>query len=245
MTDLGEDLKSLFDGAQAQDAEPPRGVVAAPEVVAEVSATQVRQPRPAMLLSGRGIEISTFDELWRFSKVVLASGLAPKDFKSPEACFIAIEMGLELGLSPMLALQNISPINGRPMIWGDLPLALCSGSGLLEDIVETVDGEVDKMVATCTVKRYGRTAVVRTFSVADAKQARLWGKEGPWTQYPRRLLQLRARAFGLRDTFADVLRGIGIKEEWEGGYDTITTVAVEQLGKNKGEAILAQIGGAK
>src|SRR6185295_12780043 len=50
---------------------------------------------------------------------------------------------------------------------------------------------------------------------ADAKTANLWGKAGPWTQYPKRMLQMRARGFGCRDCFPDLLRGIIIKEEAE------------------------------
>tara|TARA_R110002020_G_scaffold37892_1_gene114463 strand:- start:30 stop:494 length:465 start_codon:yes stop_codon:yes gene_type:complete len=46
-----------------------------------------------------------------------------------------------------------------------------------------------------------------------AKKAKLWGKPGPWTQYPARMLQVRARAMALRDQFADVLSGIHIGEE--------------------------------
>jgi hypothetical protein len=41
-----------------------------------------------------------------------------------------------------------------------------------------------------------------------------WGKQGgPWTQYPRRMLQMRARGFALRDAFPDVLRGLVTAEE--------------------------------
>jgi hypothetical protein len=54
---------------------------------------------------------------------------------------------------------------------------------------------------------------VGRFSVADAKRAGLWGKSGPWTQYPRRMLQLRARGFALRDAFPDVLKGLVTAEE--------------------------------
>jgi hypothetical protein len=55
--------------------------------------------------------------------------------------------------------------------------------------------------------------LTRSFSVADAKKASLWGKAGPWSNYPKRMLQMRARSWALRDAFPDVLRGIGIKEE--------------------------------
>jgi hypothetical protein len=51
------------------------------------------------------------------------------------------------------------------------------------------------------------------FSVTDAKKAQLWGKGGPWSQYARRMLQMRARGFALRDAFPDVLRGLITAEE--------------------------------
>ena len=53
----------------------------------------------------------------------------------------------------------------------------------------------------------------RTFSQEDAKRANLWGKAGPWTAYPKRMLQMRARSFALRDSFPDALKGVGISEE--------------------------------
>ena len=47
----------------------------------------------------------------------------------------------------------------------------------------------------------------------DAQKAGLQGKSGPWSQYPKRMRQMRARAFALRDVFPDVLRGMPIAEE--------------------------------
>ena len=82
------------------------------------------------------------------------------------------------------------------------------------------------MVATCTAKRrgYEKPTVVR-FSVADAKKAGLWGKSGPWSQYSKRMLQLRARGFALRDAFPDVLKGLVTAEE---AQDYPTTPAAAQ-----------------
>jgi len=87
-------------------------------------------------------------------------------------------------------------------------------SSVCEFVAEQVEGDGDAMVATCEAKRrgYPKSTVVR-FSVADAKKAGLWGKTGPWTQYPKRMLQLRARGFALRDAFPDVLKGLVTAEE--------------------------------
>jgi len=49
--------------------------------------------------------------------------------------------------------------------------------------------------------------------VEDAKRAGLWAKQGPWTAYPKRMMQMRARGFALRDAFPDVLKGMITAEE--------------------------------
>ena len=164
---------------------------------------------------GGGLALATFDDAFRFAKMVSQSDFAPKDFRGkPESCLLAIQHGSEVGLSPMQSLQSIACINGRPSVWGDAALALVMGSPVCEYVRETVDGDGDSMVATCEAKRrgYDKPTVVR-FGVADAKKAGLWGKTGPWTNYSRRMLQMRARGFALRDTFPDILRGLVTAEE--------------------------------
>jgi hypothetical protein len=163
----------------------------------------------------RGLALASFDDAYRFATMVAKSDFAPKDFKGkPESCLLAIQHGSEIGLSPMQSLQNIACINGRPAIWGDAALALCLASPVCDGIHELIEGDGDNMTAVCQTSRKGKDAnVVGRFSVADAKRAGLWGKSGPWTQYPRRMLQLRARGFALRDAFPDVLKGLVTAEE--------------------------------
>jgi len=181
----------------------------------------VERPRAPVASGPRGLEFTSLDEMWRFADCVSKSGLAPKGIESPQAILVALQMGAELGLTPMASLQNIAVINGRPSVWGDGMLAVCRSSGAFDEsaFVETLTGAGDELTACCTVRRLPRgNAVTREFSVAKAKKAGLWGKSGPWTQYPERMLQMRARAFALRDTFTDVLRGFKCAEEM---YETI------------------------
>jgi hypothetical protein len=49
--------------------------------------------------------------------------------------------------------------------------------------------------------------VIRSFGMEKAKKAQLLGKDS-WKKYPERMCQMRARAWALRDGFADVLKGI-------------------------------------
>ncbi len=175
-------------------------------------------------VSKTGIVLSTMDEIWRFSETVIASGMAPKGISNPSAATIIIQMGMELGLPPMASLQNIAAINGRPSIWGDAMLGLVRATGELEEFTEWFEHKgtkldrspiefPDDLMAVCRVKRRGYDAAEASFSVADAKRAKLWGKQGPWTEYTARMLKVRARSFGLRDEFGDALRGLYTAEE--------------------------------
>lgn len=182
-----------------------------------------RRPRPVLLPQ-------TFDQLVIFANMAANSGMVPKDYiDKPEAVMVAVQMGSELGLSPMQSLRNIACINGRPSVWGDALPGLCRQSGVCKDIVEWIEGEGDNMTAHCTATRVGCEPITQSFSVADAKQAGLWkdtpkttkqGKNGsyqvdsgPWYSYPKRMLQMRARGFALRDAFPDVLGGLISAEE--------------------------------
>jgi hypothetical protein len=163
----------------------------------------------------KGLALQTMADAMKFGEMVSASDFAPKDFRGkPASCVLAIQAGAEIGLSPMQALQSIAVVNGRPSIFGDAALAVVKASPVCEYVTEAIEGEGEQMAAICTAKRRGYpTPTVVKFTVADAKKANLWGKTGPWTQYPKRMLQMRARGFALRDAFPDALRGMVTAEE--------------------------------
>lgn len=150
------------------------------------------------------------DEAMRFADMLASASIVPKDYiGKPGNVLVALQWGMELGLQPMQAMQSIAVINGRPSLWGDAMLALVKAHPAFEWIKEECDGNV----ATCTIKRRGEPEVVQSFSLEEAKRAGLTGKQGPWTQYPKRMLQMRARGFALRDAFPDALRGVISAEE--------------------------------
>lgn len=146
----------------------------------------------------------------QFAEILSKSNIVPKEFiGNPGNILVAIQWGMELGLQPMQAMQNIAIINGRPSLWGDAVIGLVRSSPVCEYIIEeTIDEK-----AVCRVKRRGEDEQIRIFTIDDAKKAGLHGKTGPWTQYPKRMMQMRARSWALRDVFPDVLRGMPIAEE--------------------------------
>jgi hypothetical protein len=196
-----------------QTPNPPAAATSAPanQLTPSNSAPQAIAPRPNPTF---GLAPRSFDEAWRFAQMIAHSDLAPKDYiGKPANVMVAMQMGMELGLSPMAALQNIAVINGRPSLWGDAALAVVQAHPEYEWHKEELQGTGDAAVAVFIIKRKGHAEHTAKFSVSDAKKAGLWSKTGPWQTYPTRMLTWRARGFGLRDKFADALRGLITAEE--------------------------------
>jgi len=161
------------------------------------------------------------EQAYRIASAFAGSGMVPSSFgNKPEACFVAIMAGAEVGLPPFQAIQSFAIINGRPSMWGDALVAVIRNQGF--KMREWYEGEGEEMIARCEVTRPdNREVIPGEFSVADAKKAGLWTKAGPWQTSPKRMLKMRARAFAIRDGAADVLRGFQVTEETE-DYQPIT-----------------------
>jgi hypothetical protein len=175
----------------------------------------------------------SIEESYRLAQAMQKAGMVPRGMESrtgdakeeASKMMIAILKGLEVGFPPISALSTIMVVNNRPSIWGDGAAALIHRSGKCEYVKEWVENEnfdeqtgqpVVKWTAYCEVKRKDQTEpLVRSFSIEDAKRAKLVGnpKKQIWMQYPQRMLPARARAWAFRDAFADVLMGFGIYEE--------------------------------
>jgi hypothetical protein len=178
------------------------------------------------LVKHQGFAPQTMTEAIDFSNMLSKSTMVPKAYQNkPEDVLVAVQWGYELGLAPLQALQNIATINGKPSVYGDAAMALVQNSPVCEDVKEYFEGEgTSNPIAVCVAKRKNRTEVISKYSVEDAKRAGLWNKQGPWTQYPKRMLQMRARGFALRDAFPDVLKGLITVEEAQ-DYPEDTPVA--------------------
>ncbi len=168
-----------------------------------------------------GIKPTSLKDALAICTEISKSDMVPKEKRGkPMDCWLAMQYANEVGLKPLYGLQNIAVINGKPTLYGDALLALVKAHKDFVSCEEKIEGEGDNMIATCKITRENQPAVVSTFSVADAKLAKLWMKKGkfgdsPWVTYPKRMLQMRARGFAIRDSFPDALCGLISREEAE------------------------------
>lgn len=185
--------------------------------------TATDPPRASLSLAGQGrklrprpITAEYVESLKLYAKVMYDGGLTPKGAASPNSIAVLIEIGRDVGLPATMAVAWIAIINGRPSIYGDAAMALIRSSGLLESTRDWYEGKegTDDYTACFEVKRVGAAEPrVSRFSYGEARRAKLLGKAGPWTEYPERQLMWRAKGFGCRDEFQDVLCGLIFAEE--------------------------------
>lgn len=183
----------------------------------------MNDPKPVIAPAVFSLVPKNLDQAMELAKLIADSDLAPKDYKGkPGNVLIAVQMGQEVGLPPMSAIQNIAVINGKPGLYGDVGKSILLAAGF---IIEEDDVEVIKKtgMGRCRITRPGHPPVERTFSRDSAKTAGLIGKQGPWSQYPERMMAWRAFWFAARDAAADVLKGLsGAEELHDAGMKDIT-----------------------
>jgi len=170
--------------------------------------------------------------LFYLASMMSKTSMVPDQYRGdPHSTFVAIQLGMEVGLRPMQALQNIAVIKGKPTIYADGITGLLHGSGKCEFINEwfEVKGErydtsdlpldlsewPDGLKAVSEIKRHGSAQQLYrgTFSVSDAKRMGTWNSKEVWKKHPARMLMWRARTYAARDGFSDVLKGLGVFEE--------------------------------
>lgn len=207
------------------------------DVYGNVPGKELVPSRKAQLVANeRGyIAPRTVEEAARMAQAVIAGNLAPSSYNNdPTKIMLGIMSALEAGLPPLYGLRQIAIINGRPTIWGDGAVALVQSKNLIAGIEQEWVGDKpenpndlskwpDDYGVVVRLKRRNQDGeYVGLFTVGMAKRAKLWlnAKKMPWLEHPERMLFNRARAFALRDGFADALGGIAIREEIEDMNET-------------------------
>ncbi len=209
---------------------------------------ELQSPQRAMtaLRSGgkmASIVPQSFEEVQRLATMAVRAGIGSYGWKdTPEQCIAkataAIMHGMELGLSPMQALSGIAVINGKTTIYGDLLTAVLWANGF--KIKKWIDGEGDQRVARARITRPDGEVIEDKFSVAQAKQARLWdereqvqkkGRDGgtymapndsAWFRFPDDMLGWKALGRCVRAGASDATRGLMIREDMESPMIDVT-----------------------
>jgi hypothetical protein len=162
--------------------------------------------------------LDIFQTALEFGRQFANTELVPKSARDKPAQVAGIVLyGREIGLSPMVALSVITFINGVPVLVGKGALAMVRAAG--HRIWESEESKRNGTRATWYGQRRGEDYIFeQSFSMEDARRAHLLGRQGPWTEYPRIMCGWRAIGYLGRLAFSDVLLGLSIFEDVQGGF---------------------------
>lgn len=195
--------------------------------------------REIQIRQGGGLQFNDMSQLWEFCQLAFASGLLPTGIDSPPKAALIAVAGQDLGLSPFQAWQNMGIINGKPTVYGDLSLVrldawdqIVSREEWYELDGKRIERRPHKVVpgmdlaAVCEITYQLRdgTPAVKTsvFHLAEAEAAKLFPPQkrsggadtfSPWFRFPARQLMWKARNWGARDVYPDVLKGFMDRNE--------------------------------
>ena len=175
------------------------------------------QPQNATMWNNKQLLQTAFSA----AKYLASSELAPPTYKGhPENCLIALDVCNRTGLSPLMVMQNLFPIQGRPAWSGQMHIALVNASGRFSPLEFVFVGEPDTDDYGCFAKARRRADGMEVngslVTMQMAKNEGWLSKNGSkWKTMPEQMLRYRAGSFFARAYCPDVLLGIQSADEIE------------------------------
>lgn len=183
----------------------------------EETQIQETEKAPMHVING-ALQLGTIDDLWRTAQMFVQSGLCPQQLDTPQKVVVALQAGAELGFKPWQSLQSLHVVNGRVGLEGAAMLALVRKSRVCDYVSCVFTGTPYEDNYQAVVKSKRRIEVkenITTFSVADAKRAKLWDAKDNWKKYPKDMLTWRAVSRHCRRYYSDEISGMYSVDELE------------------------------
>lgn len=158
----------------------------------------------------------------QMAKALAESTIVPQTYQNnPSNCLIAIEQAQRMSISPLMVMQNLYPIQGRPSWSSKFLIASINASHKFDmelqyDETKDKDGKPYSCVAW-TMKN-GRRVEGMEVNMQMAKDEGWLGKNGSkWKTMPQLMLRYRAASFFSSLNCPELTMGIYTKEEIEDG----------------------------
>ena len=163
--------------------------------------------------------IAAFDAAQRMANALSSSTLVPAAYQGQQGLansLIALEMAGRMGLSPLIVMQNLHIIHGRPSWSSQFLIATVNASGRFSPLRFSFDQEDNptSCYAHATDKESGELLKGPAITMAMA-QAEGWStKSGSkWKTMPELMLRYRAAAFWVRLYCPEISLGLVTQEE--------------------------------
>lgn len=164
-----------------------------------------------------GKMIKNMEAISQVAKFYAASDFVPATFKGkPENCTIAIDMAARMGMNPIMVMQQMYIVNGKPSISTQLVIAMINNCGEFEPLKFESNGKGGDdfgMRAWTVRKKDPNTRLDGTWITMKMVKASKWGNK--WQEIPEQMFKYRAAMFWARLNAPEITMGFYSKDEVE------------------------------
>lgn len=166
-----------------------------------------------------------FKKIFDIGKMFASSTLVPQNYQNkPMDCTIAVDMANRMGVSPMMVMQNLYIVKGKPSWSGQACMSMIRGSKEFKNVRPVYTGERNTDTWGCYIQaEYKMTGeIVRgtevTIAMAKAenwysKKDKFGNETSKWQTMPEQMLAYRAAAFFARVYIPNALMGVYVEGE--------------------------------
>lgn len=180
-----------------------------------------------------------FNQLLRAAQMLSQTSIIPQSYQGkPQDCFVAIEMANRMGVSPMVVMQNMYVVKGKPSWAGQACTMLINSCGKFKDVKHIYTGEKGKPNRGCyvTATRISDGSQVDGVEVTmQMAQSEGWASNSKWRNMPELMLAYRASAFFARVYCPEAMMGVQTAEEVYDADSTPINAAASLTAALKGE----------
>ena len=168
-----------------------------------------------------------FQKIFDIGKMFASSQLVPQNYQGkPMDCTIAVDMANRMGISPMMVMQNLYVVKGKPQWSGQACMSLIRGSSDFKNVRPIYTGERNTDSWGCYIRAEDKvtgeivTGTEVTISMAKAegwysKKDKFGNETSKWQTMPEQMLAYRAAAFFARVYIPNALMGVAVEGEVE------------------------------
>lgn len=174
---------------------------------------------PRALVSASFFDLQGFELMQRIAKGFAASSLVPNEYRDNVAnCMIAVSLAQRIGADPLMVMQNLAPINGRPSWSAAFLIATVNTCGRFTPLTYQWSGTAGQNDWGCTAvamsKSTGEVLEGTEITLGMAKAEGWFERKGSkWKTMPQQMLIYRAAAFWTRAYAPELAVGLATAEE--------------------------------
>ncbi|MCG9081133.1 hypothetical protein [Laribacter hongkongensis] len=189
----------------------------------------LRQPPPAEMqmpqVSVGLTNLQGFELAQRAAKLLASSTLVPKEYQGNlPNCVIALNMAQRVGADPLMVMQNLVIVHGRPTWSAQFLIATVNTCGRFSALRFEFFGERNTDEWGCRAwaieKATGEKLVGSDVTIGIAKKEGWYGKNGSkWQSIPQQMLMYRAGGWWTRAFAPELSMGLQTADEAGDIYD--------------------------